>query len=108
MSIRTTTMRLQKGSAIVPPGTANDKRKFMSRQHIFQKGGGGTPSEATELPRVTVAELRAWSPRFWTKTVQSYWGPPSPMLPTRDGTLGGSGRVPTLGLGVFSRKTIAS
>ena len=48
---------------------------------------------------MTVAELRAWSPRCWRKTVQSYRGPPSPMLSTRDGTPGGSGRVPTLGLG---------
>ena len=70
--------------------------------------GWGTPSEATELPRVTVAELRAWSPRCWRKTVQSYRGPPSPTLSTRDGIPGGSGRVPTLGLVVFSRRTIAS
>lgn len=81
-------MRPQKGSVIVPPGTANDKRKFMSRQHIFQKGGGGTPSEATEMPRVTVAELRAWSPRCWTKTVKATGDLPAPCSPPEMGLWG--------------------
>ena len=79
-----------------------------NRFYRFPERGWGMPREATELPRVTVAELRAWSPRCLRKTVQSYRGPPSPMLSIRDGTPGGSGRVPTLGLGAFSRRTIAS
>ena len=56
MSIRTTKMRPPKGSAIIPPGTANGKRKFMKRQCLFQKGGGGRPARP-------LSPAWTWSPR---------------------------------------------
>lgn len=52
MSIRTTKVRPAERQRDCAARTANGKRKFMSRQRIFQKGWG-TPSEAAELPRVT-------------------------------------------------------
>ena len=66
MSIRTTKMKPQKGSAIIPPGTANGKRKFMSRQRIFQKGGGGCPGRPLICP--------GWLWQSWEPGLLDAWG----------------------------------